>query len=94
MISLPIALAGAICSCLIYVLAAAVYNLYLHPLNGLPGPKLWIVFPVLRQIYGIRGTYDMHMREFHEKYGHVVRYSLDLFFIKDPRIALTAAFKI
>lgn len=89
MLSPLIALAGAASGCFIYVLAAAVYNLYLHPLSGLPGPRSWIVFPLLRHIAAMRGLFDIRMREFHDHYGDVVRYGLPLFFQRNPRSVLT-----
>lgn len=71
-----VALAGVISAYLVYVLAVAVYNLYLHPLSSLPGPRSWIVFPLLRHVAAVRGLYDARMREFHDYYGDVVRYDL------------------
>jgi hypothetical protein len=66
-------LAGGVTGSLLYILATAVYNLYLHPLNNIPGPRLWIVFPILRHVSGMRGLFDIHMREFHDYYGDIVR---------------------
>lgn len=57
------------------ILLAATWNLFFHPLRHLPGPKLWIAFPFLRHLAGIRGTFDQSMREFHNKYGEVVRFT-------------------
>jgi hypothetical protein len=70
MVSYLLALVG---SWLIYVLVIAVYNLHIHPLSRVPGPRLWIVFPILRQIAGVRGLLDIRMKEFHDYYGDVVR---------------------
>ena len=55
------------------ILYKAVYNLYFHPLRKLPGPKLWIAFPVLRNVAQMRGQLDFQIRELHETYGDVVR---------------------
>jgi hypothetical protein len=57
-----------------YCLFYAIYNVYFHPLSALPGPRLWIAFPILRNISSIRGTYDIDIRKFHNHYGEVVRY--------------------
>lgn len=60
---------------IIFYLSQAIYNLYLHPLRSLPGPKTWIAFPLLRNISACLGLYDERMREFHNRYGNVVRYA-------------------
>lgn len=54
-----------------------IYNLFLHPMASIPGPKLWIAFPMLRQIANIGGTLDARMREYHLHYGSVVRFGPD-----------------
>lgn len=50
-------------------------NLYLHPLRHIPGPKLWIAFPILRHLSNITGNLEIDMRAFHNKYGEAVRFS-------------------
>jgi cytochrome b subunit of formate dehydrogenase len=60
-------------SWLLYITSIVIYNLYFHPLSKVPGPRLWIIIPILRQIAGVRGLLDIRMREFHEYYGDVVR---------------------
>nr|CCA31155.1 cytochrome P450 monooxygenase [Trichoderma brevicompactum] len=52
-----------------------IWNLFFHPLNYIPGPRLWIAFPVFRQIASIRGVFDAQMCEYHRKYGNAVRFS-------------------
>ena len=59
----------------IYILAEAFYNLFLHPLRRYPGPKLWIAFPILHYLEALKGTLDFHVREFHERYGDCVRWA-------------------
>jgi len=59
---------------LINTTIAAIYNLYFHPLHHIPGPKLWIIFPILRHIACMRGKFDVHIRKFHAQYGPVVRW--------------------
>ncbi|KAH7061556.1 cytochrome P450 [Macrophomina phaseolina] len=48
-------------------------NLFLHPLNIYPGPKLNAVtkLPYINQI--LRGTAHVYIRALHEKYGDIVR---------------------
>ncbi|KAF2661056.1 cytochrome P450 [Lophiostoma macrostomum CBS 122681] len=50
-----------------------VWNLYFHPLSGLPGPKLWASFrlPYVISLWRGRLVYDIF--EWHERYGDVVR---------------------
>jgi hypothetical protein len=71
--SLTILIASAFCTWVVYVLAVAFYNVYLHPLKNVPGPKLWVAFPLFRQISAMRGLLDIRMREFHGFYGDTVR---------------------
>lgn len=54
-----------------------IHSLYLHSLRHIPGPKSWIAFPVLRHISAIRGCLDTDIRDFHAKYGPVVRFTHD-----------------
>ena len=55
----------------------AIWNLFFHPLRYLPGPKSWIVFPILRHLASTRGVFDARMREFHRRYGDTVRFGPD-----------------
>ncbi|KAL4921602.1 cytochrome P450 [Aspergillus aurantiobrunneus] len=61
----------------LYISIVAIWYVFLHPLRRIPGPKLWITFPVLRYISVVNGTFDGNMRAFHGRYGPVVRYSRD-----------------
>ncbi|KAI1378435.1 cytochrome P450 [Hypoxylon crocopeplum] len=58
-----------------YQCLRALYNLYFHPLRHIPGPPLWIAFPVVRLLGMVRGTTEFQVREAHAKYGEVVRTS-------------------
>ncbi|KAF7505015.1 isotrichodermin C-15 hydroxylase [Endocarpon pusillum] len=61
----------------IYLLSGSVrglWNVFFHPLGYLPGPKSWIAFPILRQLASTRGVFDARMREFHRRYGDIVRF--------------------
>ncbi|RAK95680.1 cytochrome P450 [Aspergillus ibericus CBS 121593] len=62
---------------LFYTTSVVLWNLYLHPLRHIPGPKLWIAFPLLRHISNIRGRLDIDIRAFHNKYGEAVRFGPD-----------------
>ncbi|KAI5918888.1 cytochrome protein [Camillea tinctor] len=53
----------------------AVYNLYFHPLRHIPGPRLWIAFPMTRALKMISGDSEYYIRSLHEKYGETVRLS-------------------
>ncbi|PLB50796.1 cytochrome P450 [Aspergillus steynii IBT 23096] len=67
-------------SILVYVLYRASVtfsDLYLHPLRHIPGPKLWIAFPILRHISHITGNLEIDTRAFHTKYGEAVRIGPD-----------------
>ncbi|KAF7593962.1 hypothetical protein BBP40_010469 [Aspergillus hancockii] len=77
MISTGVIVGGLVGFYVLLSLARTFYNLYFHPLAYLPGPKLWIAFPVFRQITSIRGLLDTRMREFHLTYGDVIRFGPD-----------------
>lgn len=59
--------------CLLYFLTRGIYYLYFHPLNKIPGPKLWIVFPFAKEVTRLFGIQENKMRAYHLKYGLVVR---------------------
>lgn len=52
---------------------SAIYNVYFHPLRNIPGPKLWIAFPILFHIARIRGVVDAEIIRLHNKYGDKIR---------------------
>lgn len=53
--------------------AHILYNLYLHPLAGYPGPLLWraTLLPYVTTV--IRGEVSYECKRHHEKYGDVIR---------------------
>ncbi|KAM3414128.1 Versicolorin B desaturase [Cercospora zeina] len=51
------------------------YNLFFHPLRKFPGPKLWASTCLVRHFRAIKGDLDIHLRQLHEQYGEVVRFS-------------------
>ena len=55
----------------------AVYNLYLSPLAGYPGPKLWAISRLPWNRANMKGRISWKIRELHDKYGPVVRIAPD-----------------
>ncbi|KAM3084403.1 hypothetical protein ACMFMF_001760 [Clarireedia jacksonii] len=62
---------------LLYTLVSVIRVLYYHPLSYIPGPTLWIAFPIFRHISHMRGWGDRDIRVLHQKYGEVVRFGPD-----------------
>ncbi|KAE8153715.1 cytochrome P450 [Aspergillus avenaceus] len=58
-----------------YVATTAAWNLFRHPLHYIPGPRLWIAFPLLRYLSEARGRIDADLRQFHLRYGEAVRFA-------------------
>jgi cytochrome P450 len=51
----------------------AVYNLLLHPLRPIPGPKLWAATQIPYTLAWLSGRLHVIVHELHEQYGDVVR---------------------
>ncbi len=51
----------------------AVYNLLLHPLRAIPGPKLWAVSSIPYLLAWLSGRAPFIIHELHKTYGDVVR---------------------
>jgi cytochrome P450 len=62
---------------ILHTAVTAIYNIYFHPLREIPGPKLWIAFPLLKNLHMMGGDLDFKVRAAHEKYGDVVRFGPD-----------------
>jgi cytochrome P450 len=62
---------------ILHTIGTAFYNLYFHPLRKIPGPKLWIAFPLLKGLQTLSGHLDFKIRAHHEKYGDIVRMGPD-----------------
>jgi cytochrome P450 len=62
-----------------------IYNLYFHPLSKIPGPRLWIAFPILRKYLMVRGTAEFTIRDMHTKFGEVMRVSPDEVYFLNPQ---------
>lgn len=59
---------------LLYLCLSIIWTLYLHSLHNVPGPKIWIAFPIFRYVSLVRGRLDIDLRAFHNKYGEAVRF--------------------
>ncbi|RBR24491.1 uncharacterized protein FIESC28_02687 [Fusarium coffeatum] len=72
-------------SSIIYFLATCSYNLYLHPLRKIPGPKLAAIGPYLEFYHEVirDGQYLWEIAKMHEKYGPIVRVNAREVHIKD-----------
>ncbi|KAK3291128.1 cytochrome P450 [Chaetomium fimeti] len=51
----------------------ALYNLLLHPLRTVPGPKLWAATQIPYTLGWLSGRLPFAIHELHERYGDVVR---------------------
>ncbi|KAK6205928.1 hypothetical protein LQW54_008120 [Pestalotiopsis sp. IQ-011] len=56
-----------------WIVAAALYNVFWHPLSTFPGPLLWRAFRLPYVVRAIQGRLAFDMLSIHERYGHVVR---------------------
>ncbi|KAH8680028.1 averantin oxidoreductase [Tricladium varicosporioides] len=59
----------------IWLIALAIYRLYLHPLAKFPGPRLHAVSSIPAIVSVLKGRLPMDTKLFHDKYGPVVRVS-------------------
>ncbi|KAF2475254.1 cytochrome P450 [Lindgomyces ingoldianus] len=55
------------------ILLYGVYNTFIHPLRSYPGPPLWKAFRLPYVISIHRGDMHRRLKEFHDKYGLIVR---------------------
>ncbi|KAI4867191.1 benzoate 4-monooxygenase cytochrome P450 [Hypoxylon rubiginosum] len=55
----------------------AIYNVFLHPLAPLPGPKLYAMSPIPISLSRAQGWVPYKFAELHEKYGPIVRVGPD-----------------
>nr|AAM48844.1 cytochrome P450 [Fusarium boothii]AAM48964.1 cytochrome P450 [Fusarium boothii]AAM48972.1 cytochrome P450 [Fusarium boothii]AAM48988.1 cytochrome P450 [Fusarium boothii] len=72
-------------SAVIYFLSSCFYNLYLHPLRKIPGPKLAAIGPYLEFYHEVirDGQYLWEIRKMHDKYGPIVRVNAREVHIRD-----------
>jgi cytochrome P450 len=78
----------------LYAVIVVVYRLHVHPLAGIPGPKLAAITGWYEAYYelfhrGLGGQYTFHIRELHKKYGPIVRISPREVHIDDPEFYST-----
>ena len=57
--------------------ARCIYNLYFHPLSGVPGPRLWAASRLPFIYHLLRATLVKRTRTLHEKYGGIIRVAPD-----------------
>jgi hypothetical protein len=60
-----------------YIAGYAIYNLFFHPLAKFPGPKWWAVSRIPYALSLRRGRWMHRVKDFHDKYGHIVRVAPD-----------------
>ncbi|RDW89918.1 cytochrome P450 [Aspergillus mulundensis] len=58
-----------------YTALKPLYNITLHPLSSFPGPRTWAASYAPRFIASITGNLELSIKQLHETYGPVVRYS-------------------
>ncbi|KAK0670211.1 putative cytochrome P450 pisatin demethylase-like protein [Cercophora samala] len=68
--SWPMWLVGA---AIAIAVSIVLYNLLLHPLSSLPGPKLWAATPIPYTRAWLSGRMSNNIHKLHERYGDVVR---------------------
>ncbi|RYP69226.1 hypothetical protein DL771_006194 [Monosporascus sp. 5C6A] len=62
---------------LLFIVARALYSIFLHPLRSFPGPLLWRVSPLPRIYWLLKGRLPHKMAELHAEYGPAVRFMPD-----------------
>ncbi|KAF3905966.1 hypothetical protein ABW21_db0202724 [Orbilia brochopaga] len=72
----------------VYVPLRFLYRITLHPLARVPGPKYMLVSGYLSQVYweasgGRQGTSLFEVKEWHKKYGPIIRTAVDVIHIDD-----------
>ncbi|KAK8084786.1 hypothetical protein PG997_006057 [Apiospora hydei] len=70
---------------LLWAVGKAVYNVYFHPLASYPGPFLARATRLYHAYYDIKGVSIWKVKDWHEKYGPVVRIAPDELSYTDSR---------
>ncbi|KAF4628703.1 hypothetical protein G7Y89_g9455 [Cudoniella acicularis] len=68
---------GILTIIILYSLSTGIYNIYFHPLAGIPGPKLWCATRSRNLLSLLTGTLSKEIRQLHEEYGDVIRVAPD-----------------
>lgn len=59
------------------LLARVIYHVFFHPLAKVPGPKLYAFSALPYLYYLVRGEWPQKLKELHDRYGPVVRFTSD-----------------
>lgn len=70
---------------LLWAVGKVVYNVYFHPLASYPGPLLARSTRLYHAYYDIKGVSVWKVKDWHEKYGPVVRVAPDELSYTDSR---------
>ena len=73
--SIPALLAFLVIPFVLYYIGNIIWTAFFDPLSHVPGPKLWVAFPIVRWISLFRGRLDRDIRALHNSYGEAVRFS-------------------
>ncbi|KAK3301698.1 cytochrome P450 [Chaetomium strumarium] len=61
----------------LYLLARSVYYAFVHPLAKVPGPKLYACSDLPYLYHSLRGDWQFKLKQLHDRYGPVLRYTPD-----------------
>ncbi|KAJ1324739.1 aspirochlorine biosynthesis cytochrome P450 monooxygenase [Microdochium nivale] len=59
---------------IVYAIGRSFYNIYLHPLAKVPGPRHYAATDIFYHRHSIGGTWHNVLLDLHKKYGPIVRY--------------------
>ncbi|KAH7317086.1 cytochrome P450 [Stachybotrys elegans] len=69
------AVVAVLSAAILYAVARGVYNVFLHPLAKVPGPKLYAVSDVFYIYHLTHGNWPQTLKVLHDQYGPVVRFA-------------------
>lgn len=58
-----------------YSVGRSFYNVYLHPLAKVPGPRHYAITDIFYLRHSVAGTWHNVLLDLHNKYGPIVRYA-------------------
>ncbi|KAL2261273.1 hypothetical protein VTK26DRAFT_4494 [Humicola hyalothermophila] len=70
-------LEASACGLLFFFAIRSVYRAFLHPLAKVPGPKLFAFWDLPYLYYSLRGEWPRKLKQLHDRYGPVVRFTQD-----------------